>query len=742
MPRQCGIATFTHDLSEAIAAESPRSDCFVCAVNDRSGGYDYSNRVRIEIEEKDLRSYRSAADYLNFSNVDILCVQHEFGIYGGAAGSHLLALLSEVRMPVITTLHTILRDPDEAQRRVMDEILKRSDRVVSMAQKGAEILREVYHVAEEKIAVIAHGIPDLPFEPSALFKNQFGVGGKSVLFTFGLLSPSKGIEYAIRALPAIVKVHPQVVYIVLGATHPNLLACEGESYRLSLERLAADLGVSKQVIFYNQYVATADLREFIGATDIYITPYLNEAQITSGTLAYLFGAGKAVVSTPYWHAQELLADGAGLLVPFRDPTAIANAVIEYLDHPDALAATQRRAYTTGRPMVWSEVARAYLKIFREARAECLDRPRRAFAEWTLESRAQAVPPLKTDHVARLTDTTGILQHATYAVPNLAEGYCTDDNARAFILTCMLAELGDDAVRQSQEKLATTYLAYLWYALDRDRFRNFMSYERIWHTAAGSEDSHARALWAIGTGIARSQNTQHRSLCALMFRRAVFASDAFTSPRAWAFALLGVHEYLHRFSGDSVLQALSARLTLKLMTQYTDTAQDGWDWFEEVVSYDNARLCHALIQSGRTHGDERALAVGLQTLHWLSNLQKAPDGYFRPIGSNGFYRRGESLAIYDQQPLEAGAMVSACLAAYRATKDTAWLATARRTFEWFLGRNDLGLSLYDATTGGCCDGLHADRVNENQGAESTLAFHLARAELDLVEHAFPARVSVL
>jgi len=741
VPRQCGIATFTHDLSEAIALESSQSEVFICAVNDRAGGYEYSDRVRIEIEEKDLRSYRSAADFLNFSEVDILCVQHEFGIYGGTAGSHLLSLLNEVRMPVITTLHTILREPNAGQRRVMNELLQRSDRIVAMAHKGAEILTEVYGAAPEKIVQIPHGIPDLPFDASSHYKAQFGFAGKKVLFTFGLLSPAKGIEYAIRALPEIIAAHPQVVYVVLGATHPNLLASEGETYRLSLERLAADLGVSKQVIFYNQYVSSHDLREFIGATDIYITPYLSEAQITSGTLAYLFGAGKAVVSTPYWHAQELLAENAGQLAPFRDAPAIAKAVCHFLEDEHSLTQTQRRAYASGRHMVWSEVARAYLKLFREVRREHLVAPRHAFAEWTLDSRAEFVPPLKTDHVARMTDSTGILQHAIITVPNFAEGYCTDDNARAFILTCLLVELGDDEMRVSQEKLATNYLAYLWYALDGDRFRNFMSYERIWHDLAGSEDSHARAVWAAGTGVARSQNASHRTLCAMMFKRAIFLTESFTSPRAWAFALLGTHEYLRRFSGDSVIQTIRARLTHKLLQSYRDTVTEDWHWFEEVVSYDNARISQALITTGQQNGDSEALTVGLESLAWLVAVQKAPEGCFRPVGSNGFYKKGEAMAIYDQQPLEAGSMVAACLSAYRVTHEIHWMQTARRTFEWFIGRNDLGVSLYDATTGGCRDGLHADRLNENQGAESTLAFHLARADLDLVEHEFSNWVSL-
>ena len=320
LPRLCGIATFTTDLCEAVAGVVPAGvECFTGAMNDRIEGYSYPGRVRFEVFQKDLDSYRRAADFLNFSNASVLCVQHEFGIHGGPAGSHLLTLLREVRMPVVTTLHTILREPNDEQREVMKELIERSALLVVMAHKGEEILREVYGVPASKIQIIAHGIPDMPFTDSAFYKEQFGVEGRQVLFTFGLLGPGKGIEQAIQALPEIVRRHPQVVYLILGATHPHLLAREGESYRLGLERLAEELGVKENVIFYNRFVSLDDLKEFIGATDIYLTPYLAEAQITSGTLAYVFGAGKAVVSTPYWHAQELLADGRGTLVPFRDP---------------------------------------------------------------------------------------------------------------------------------------------------------------------------------------------------------------------------------------------------------------------------------------------------------------------------------------------------------------------------------------------------------------------------------------
>ena len=499
LPRLCGIATFTHDLCEAVAVAAPASQCFAGAVNDRIEGYDYPPRVRFELDEKDLDSYRRAADFLNFNNADVLCVQHEFGIYGGPAGSHLLALLKEVRMPVVTTLHTVLREPNADQRKVMEGLIRRSDRLVVMARKGTEILRETYGVSDTKVDIIPHGIPDMPFIDSSFYKAQFGVEGRMVLLTFGLIGPGKGIEYAIEALPEIMKRHPNVVYLVLGATHPHLVAREGESYRLGLERLAEDRGVKEHVIFYNRFVSLDDLKEFIGATDIYLTPYLNETQITSGTLAYVFGAGKAVVSTPYWHAQELLADGRGILVPFRDPYAIAEGVRAFLDDPARLQETREKAYQAGREMIWPAVAQRYIESFQRARTERRAAPRSAFAGWTLASRPYNLPPLRLDHIVRMSDGTGIIQHATFNVPNFNEGYCTDDNARAFILCNLLDELGGRRPSENLDRLATSYLAFLSAAMNREtgRFRNFMSHGRQWLEDAGSEDSHARALWAAG-----------------------------------------------------------------------------------------------------------------------------------------------------------------------------------------------------------------------------------------------------
>lgn len=735
-PRACGIATFTHDLTEAVARVEPRSQCYVAAVTDRSEGYRYPERVHVEFSENDPDTYRRAADFLNFNNTDVVSLQHEFGIYGGPAGSHLLTLLRELRMPVVTTLHTLLVEPDSHQREVMDELVERSSRLIVMARKGLEILENVYGVAAEKVDIIPHGIPDIPFADSSFYKEQFGVQGRTVLLTFGLLGPGKGIETVIQAMPGIIQRHPDVVYLVLGATHPHLLAREGESYRLSLERMAEENGVKDHIIFYNRFVSLDDLKEFIGATDIYVTPYLNPNQITSGTLAYVFGAGKPVVSTPYWHAQELLADGKGVLVPFRDPIALAGSICDLLDDPSGMERMRREARRSGREMIWPAVAQNYLESFQRARAERKPRARSAFGEWTLGGRHYELPTERFDHILNMTDGTGILQHAIFSVPNLHEGYITDDNARAFVLCNLLASTGDKKRTETLDRAAKRYLAFLAAALKSDggSFRNFMSFSRHWSEERGSEESHARALWAVGTGARRSRDPGHRKLCTHLFRDGLPASATFMSPRACAYLLLGIHQFLRAAPGDP--EALGAREVLadRLMDAWAAGSGDDWPWFEASVTYDNARLCQALILTGRWLSRHELAETGLKSLRWLASLQLTEHGRFRPIGSNGSHFRGGDRAEYDQQPLEAHAMVSACLEAFRATRDLAWMREARRAFEWFLGRNDHSLPLYDPSTGGCFDGLHKGRVNENQGTAATLAFHLSLAEMKLAEQA--------
>ena len=732
MPRKCGIATFTSDLLEAVAARNPHCRCFAVPVNDIEGFYEYPEVVRFEIQEQDLGSYQSAADFLNTSNVDVVSVQHEFGIFGGPAGSHLLALLRELAAPVVTTFHTVLRSPNADQYLVMRELIARSTRLVVMTERGQSILQEVYQAPRAKIDLIPHGIPDVPFVAPDCYKDQFGVGGKKVLLTFGLLSPNKGIEHVIHALPDVVEEFPDVVYILLGATHPNELRTRGESYRLSLEAIARKHKLENNVIFHNRFVDLKELTEFIGAADLYITPYLDEAQITSGTLAYAFGAGKAVISTPYWHAAELLRDNRGVLVPFGDAKAIAREVSGLLRDETRRNAMSDIAYKLGREMVWSKTAGLYLRSFELARRQRAAAPGQPASALGLGRRLRATPELNLDHLCHMTDSTGVFQHANYTARNLPEGYCTDDNARALILTVLLSELDETPTRV--RALGTTYGAFLNAAFNprTARFHNFLNVDRQWLDEHGSEDSHGRAIWALGTVVGRSPHWSSRPMAERLFAKALPVVTDFTSPRAWAFSLLGIHEYLRYMQDDRLARVVRHELTGRLVSIFDKVAQPGWTWFEEGLTYDNAKLAHALIATGHATRQRKVFERGIQALRWLMGVQTSQQGHLRPIGSNGFYQRNGARAHFDQQPIEAHATLSACLDAHRATSDPWWYEQAQRAFDWFLGRNDLGLELYARQTGGCRDGLHPDRRNENQGAESMLAFLLSLAEMRLMQ----------
>jgi glycosyltransferase involved in cell wall biosynthesis len=736
LPRHCGIATFTTDLCDAIHAEYGATELLALPVNDTEEGYNYPARVRFELSEDNLASYRQAADFLNFSNVDLVCLQHEYGIFGGRSGAHILELLRRLRMPFVTTLHTVLREPTPDQRGVMEEIAGLSDRLIVMSQQSVEILQEVFRVPLEKIDLIPHGIPDLPFTDPNFYKDGFGTEGKDVLLTFGLLSPNKGIENVIQALPKILSRHENVVYMVSGVTHPHILRREGDKYRVYLQNLAKDLGVGANVIFRNRFESPQDLVELIGAADIYITPYKHKAQVVSGTLAYALSAGKAIISTPYLHAIELLDDERGALVPFDDPEAIAEKTIALLDDETGRHAMRKRAYLYARDMVWNRVAQKYMQSFERIYNERLRNPRATFSAQNTEKALDRLPAIKLDHLYRMTDHTGIVEHAVFVVPNYPEGYTTDDNARALIVTTLLEDLGV-RVPEGSADLASRYLAFLWHAFDpaTKRFRNCLGYEGQWQEPEGSEDSHGRALWGLGTVLGRSKNAGLRGAAGRMFELAVPATVEFKSPRACAFALLGMQEYLDSFPGDRAALSASDALANRLLNSYRSNRSDDWKWFETGLAYSNARLPQALIRAGVRATNDAMVSAGLEALDWLVAIQRCEvKGHFVPIGSHGFYSKTTEKARFDQQPVEACAHVSACLQAYRATGKGRWRKEAWSALNWFLGDNDLQISLYDPTTGGCRDGLHPDRANENQGAESTLSFLMALLEMRQLEEA--------
>ncbi len=727
LPRHCGIATFTTDLQQAIARSAPDVETCIVAMTDNGNVYDYPSAVRLQIRDERIEDYVRAAEFLNAGRFDAVSLQHEFGIFGGEAGSHVMALLSRLTMPVITTLHTVLAEPAPAYRGVLDKIADASSRVIVMAEKGRKLLRAVYRVPAEKIEVIPHGIPDFAFVEPDQAKARFGFSDRPVILTFGLLSPSKGIEVMIDAMPAILKSSPDAVYVVLGATHPHLVRDQGEVYRESLVARVLELGIEDHVVFLDQFVDQATLLAYISMCDVYVTPYLNEAQMTSGTLAYSFGLGKAVVSTPYWHARELLADGQGILVPFGDVAAIGSEVSALLTGHARRQAMRERAYASSRSMTWERNAKRHLAAFESGwRAS----PPRVIARLgqSVPSRGSHAPPeMRLGHFLSMCDDTGLFQHAVYSVPDRAHGYCVDDNARALLVACALNNLGEERLPEALTARFASFVQHAWNP-DTKRFRNFMSFDRRWLEDRGSEDSHGRTLWALGECARSDTSPSRRRWSASLFAEALPAVEAFLSPRAWAFTLLGLDAYCAAVARDSVAERVRHLLADRLISMLSATAMKDWVWFEEGLAYDNARLPQSLILTGISTGVPAYADAGLRSLYWLMTLQTAPLGCFRPVGTDSFGDKRKLPKAFDQQPLEAAATISACLAAWRADGNPEWRAGAARAFAWFLGSNDLSTPLVDLETGACRDGLHCDRPNENRGGESVVSYLLSLAEI--------------
>lgn len=726
LPRRCGIATFTTDLQQAVAAADPDLATSIVAMND-GDGYDYPGSVGFQIQDDQVQDYARAADFLNDGRFDVVSLQHEFGIFGGEAGAHVARLLPRLTMPVVTTLHTVLSEPSTAQRSVMERIVDASSRVVVMAEKGRDLLRSIYRLPADKIEVIAHGIPDFAFvEPDAA-KARLGFAGRSVILTFGLLSPNKGIEVMIDAMPSILRRRPDAVYVILGATHPHLVREQGEAYRTGLQNRVHELGIEDHVVFLDQFVNRETLLGFIAMCDVYVTPYLNEAQMTSGTLAYSFGLGKAVVSTPYWHAQELLADGRGVLVPFSDVVATGNEIASLLTDTPRRQAMRRRAYVSSRSMTWEQTAKRYLATFEAARRGRVLNVIAGSAQTKLLLQAAAPPELRAEHLHCMCDDTGLFQHAVHSVPDRMHGYCVDDNARALLLACVLGSAGEPRLPEPLTARFASFVQHAWNPQAR-RFRNFMSFDRRWLEEVGSEDSHGRTLWALGECALSDISSSRRRWAAALFAEALPMVESFSSPRAWGFALLGLDAYCAVVAAPSSTTQLRSLLADRLLALLSAVERPGWVWFEEGLSYDNARLPQALIATGLSMQVPGYVAAGMRSLRWLASLQTTPAGLFRPVGSDSFSDRLSAPKAFDQQPLEATATISACLAAWRADGDPQWRAEAARAFAWFMGENDLSIPLVDSETGACRDGLHRDRPNENRGGESVVSYLLSLAEI--------------
>ncbi|UFZ02353.1 glycosyltransferase family 4 protein [Bradyrhizobium ontarionense] len=729
LPRRCGIATFTTDLHRAISNSIQHPQASIVAMTDRDQAHDYPASVVLQIEDDNLQDYARAAAVLNAGRFDVVCLQHEFGIFGGDAGAYILELLTRLTMPVVTTLHTVLAKPSAIQRVVTERVVEASARVVVMAEKGRELLHGVYRVPPEKIEVIAHGIPDFPLAASDGAKARLGFSGRSVILTFGLLSPSKGIEVMIDAVPSILKRQPDAVYVVLGATHPNLVRNEGEAYRERLMARVRELGVENHVVFLDQFVDQATLLEFISMCDVYVTPYLNEAQMTSGTLAYSFGLGKPVVSTPYWHARELLAEGRGVLVPFGDAARIGTEIADLLTDDRRRQAMCERAYAASRSMTWQRTAERYTTVFEHVRQGHRLKLIAQTAPDVIAPLCPAPPPpdMRLEHFLSMCDDTGLFQHAVHSVPDRAHGYCVDDNARALLLACALNGPGEKSMPDGLIARFAAFVQHAWNP-DAGRFRNFMGFDRTWLESSGSEDSHGRTLWALGECARSDASPSRRRWARALFAQALPAAAGFRSPRASAFTLLGLDGYCTAVPDDHRALDIRRALAEQLLSGLVAVETPDWQWFEDGLAYDNARLPQALLVTGLAMQTSVHIDAGLRSLRWLMTQQTAPAGHFRPVGTDGFGELRKPPHGFDQQPLEAAATIAACLTAYRADKDAGWKTAATVAFSWFLGSNDLSVALADSETGCCRDGLHVDRANENCGGESVVSYLLALAEI--------------
>ena len=738
-PRQCGIATFCHDILTNMRHvygghdENGEQSIFeVIALCSGANQYDYGPEVTFRIRDQHRIDYQRAADFINHSPVDAVSVQHEYGIFGGEDGNYINHLLAGLKKPAITTLHTVLEEPTQGQKQTLMRVCEQSVSVVVMARAALDILTRVYKVPEEKIILIPHGAPDVPFLDSSYYKDQFQAEGRKVLLTFGLLSPSKGLEYAIEAMEEVVKEHPDALYIILGATHPEVKRRHGEEYHHQLKKMVADRNLENNVSFYNQYVSFERLVQFLVATDVYITPYLSREQITSGTLAYALACGKAIVSTPYIYAEELLSGGRGKLVPFRDSKALGKTLTELLHDEEGRNRMRKLSYQHGRQMIWKEVARSYALVFEQSRFGFSEMFEQSKRDVDVTERA-ILPEINLNHLRTMTDSTGLFQHAAYNIPDRAHGYCVDDNARALIVTVMNWRLFKD---EAIMPLLTTYLSFVNHAYNENfkRVRNFMSYERRWLEDLGSEDSHGRTLWALGYTIAHGEGESILALATRLFRGLVESPLEFTSPRAWAFSIIGSSYYLRRFSGDTRVLEIMKTLSEKLLKLYKRVGGEDWLWFENVVSYDNARLSQALIVAGRTLADKKMFQKGLKTLQWLIDVQTNPEtGYLSLIGNEGWYKKSGVKAHYDQQSVDAAALADACYQAFVLTGDEEWLRKMEWAFNWFFGSNDVRQSLYDFSSGACYDGLQPGGVNRNQGGESLVCLLLTLHRAHLVAH---------
>ncbi|NPA36265.1 MAG: glycosyltransferase [Chlorobi bacterium] len=719
-PEKCGIGTFTHNLRNAIEMVTEGNDTYttsIVAVSSSPSEFKYPKEVKFKVNKNKPKHYVEAAKYLN-ENADICFLQHEFGIFGGENGNYILMLLSKLKIPLVVTFHTVLNKPSKGQISVMSAISRRASRVFVMSDLAVDFLEHIYKVDREKIVKIEHGVPVFHMPSRDLLRRKLGFEGKRVLFTFGLLSRNKGLEVVINALPKVVKKYPDVQYVILGKTHPNVVKESGEEYRNYLKLLAQKRGVEKHVVFDDRYVTDEELIQMLKACDVYITPYMNEEQITSGTLSYAIGVGALVVSTPYWHAKELLDEQRGVLFPFNNSDSLAERLIELFDDPEKADRIREAASLYGMQLSWPKIAQRYLtsldNVMKESPPEIL-----------LEGNhidISVMPEFNFKHLRKLTDDTGILQHTKYDVPNLKEGYCIDDNSRALIMVLMARKFIKEA---DLSHYVTKYLSFIHYLQKDDgSFHNMLKYNYGYIPEKDSEDAFGRTIWALGTLVWEAQSDGHRQLAIEMTEKALPVVDTLKSLRGKGNTLIGLCRYAG--NDDKRMKAVKdkiVKLADDLVDAFKNNDSGSWRWFEDILTYDNGILPLALLNAFNVTGERRYIDVAVKSMNFLEK-QTLINGIFIPVGNKEWYKKGGKRYDYDQQPVEVMSMVLAYLQLFRITGDDSYLGSLFRTYLWFLGNNTNHVSLYDHKTGACYDALTPKGVNENQGAESLIAYWIS------------------
>ncbi|MCB0804891.1 MAG: glycosyltransferase [Bacteroidales bacterium] len=725
-PRECGIATFCESIIRDVPElhKGMEHDHMVIAMNDQGEHYQYPDSVKYTIREEVLDDYLKAAGFIN-ENADIVILQHEFNIFGGEDGVYILPLMNKLTVPSIAVFHTVYKKPSVSQKLILQELSKMVQKVVVISQTASDFCRSVYEIPLAKLQVIRHGVPEIKLGTDEA-KNKIGLPEKKIIMTFGLLTRNKGLETVIRAMPEIVKKHPDVVYLCLGKTHPTVKKVSGEEYREFLESLVKELHVEDTVIFKNKFLSDEDLEVYLAAADFLITPYQHEEQISSGPLTFAMGSETAILSTPFWYAEEMLKDDRGLLFGFKDHEKLAVEVNMLLDDSNKLKKYKSNSHKFGKAITWKNIATEYLEL-----AEQIVQGGAAQNDAEIVRKSYHIPDIDITHLRRLTTDTGIISHARFGFPDYASGYSLADNAMAMFAVAIC----QDEIKAETNDLLTVYLSFIRFMQNKDgSFRNHLGYDHSFGHDQSSQLAMGKTICSLGYLIANSPAYIYLEAAKDIFEQSIGIFDKFDDPRAISAAITGIYHFLSIHRTDQHVLELISDLTSKLIEKYEEFSEGEWKWFEPELNGEYGLIPQALLCASEITGriDAREIAIG--SVKFLTGLTLS-EGHLSLIGTDERYSKNGKRAYFAQLPIDAMHMVLMYKKAYEVSGNRIFYENMLTSFNWFLGENDLRFSVYDPESKGCCDGLEEKGINRNQGAQSTAAFLIARCATQQVKKHF-------